>query len=257
MLNPFVSPLAQRPPSPYYLLNKTNPFMQTEIMTLKEVAEYLKLSEKTVGRMAQEGRIPAQKLARQWRFQRGSIDSWITQRNNTPVDQQQLPPEATGLPQPLTVANVITPARISVNLTAPDKDGVLRELCALVIDPQEERLFATLFQALKSREDLCPTCVTEGVAIPHARNAIVGLVDNPIIAYGRHKQGVDFGALDGKLVYHFFLLCAPNVRQHLQLLSRLSRLVNNRDFRTRLDTAQQPEDVIALIREVEPLIPGG
>jgi nitrogen PTS system EIIA component len=230
--------------------------MQTEIMTLKEAADYLRLSEKTVSRMAQDGSIPAHKLARQWRFQRSSIDSWVANRNATPADQQQLPPEATGLPLPLTVANVITLARINVNLSAPDKDGVLRELCALVIDPREERLFETLFQALKTREDLCPTCVTEGVAIPHARNAIVGLVDKPVLAYGRHNQGVDFGAFDGKPVHHFFLLCAPNVRQHLQLLSRLARLVNNPDFRARLATVQEPDEIIALIRDAESRIPG-
>ena len=224
-------------------------------MTLKEIADYLRLSEKTVSRMAQEGRIPAQKLARQWRFQRSSIDSWIAGRA-TAADQQQLPPEATGLPQPLTVANAISPAHISVNLTAPDKYGVLRELCALVLNPREERLFETLFQALKAREDLCPTCVSEGVAIPHARNALIGLVDHPVLAYGRHRQGVDFGALDGKPVHHFFLLCAPNVRQHLQLLSRLARLVNNPDVRVWLDAAQQPSDIIALIQESEPRIVG-
>jgi len=235
-------------------------------MTLQEVAEYLKLSEKTVSRMAQEGRIPAQKLSRQWRFQRNLINRWMADPNAVRADQQQLPPEATGLPgqeptgqapaQPLTVADAIDPARISLGLAAPDKDGVLRELSALVLDPREERLFETLLQALKAREDLCPTCVTEGVAIPHARNALVGLVDHPVLAYGRHNRGVDFGALDGKPVHHFFLLCAPNVRQHLQLLSRLSRLVHSDGFRARLMAAQQPDDVVALIREVEPGIPG-
>jgi PTS system nitrogen regulatory IIA component len=230
--------------------------METEIMTLKEVADYLRLSEKTVSRMAQEGQIPAQKLARQWRFQRSSIASWMANRAATPPDEQQLSPEATGLPQPLTIANIITPARINLNLTAPDRNGVLRELCTLVLDPREERLFETLLQALKSREDLCPTCVTEGVAIPHARNALVGLVDSAVLAYGRHNQGINFGALDGKPVFHFFLLCAPNVRQHLQLLSRLARLVNNADFRAKLMTAKLPSDIIALVRDTEPrLVP--
>ena len=181
---------------------------------------------------------------------RGRSISMAT-RAATPIDEQQLSPEATGLPLPLTIANVITPARINLSLTATDRNGVLRELCALVLDPREERLFETLLQAIKAREDLCPTCVTEGVAIPHARNALVGLVDTSVLAYGRHNQGVDFGALDGKPVYHFFLLCAPNVRQHLQLLSRLARLVNNADFRAKLMAAKLPDDVIALIRDAE------
>jgi mannitol/fructose-specific phosphotransferase system IIA component (Ntr-type) len=176
--------------------------------------------------------------------------------SNARVDEQQLPPEATGLPRPLTVANAIAPERINLGLTASDKDGVLRELCALVIDPREERLFDTLFQALKAREDLCPTCVSEGVAFPHARNALVGLVDAPVLAYGRHDKGIDFGAFDGKPVHHFFLLCAPNVREHLQLLARLTRLVSNRGFRSKLKTVRQPGDVMRLIAEAEAQVAG-
>lgn len=172
------------------------------------------------------------------------------------VTEQQLPAEATGLPQPLTVANALTPARINTSLAATDKEGVLRELCALVIDPREERLFETLLQALKAREDLCPTCITEGVAIPHSRNALVGLVDSPMVAYGFHNQGVDFGALDGQPVHHFFLICAPNVRDHLQLLARLARLVNNPEFRKKLALARQPDEVITLIRGTEQRIVG-
>jgi len=177
-------------------------------------------------------------------------------RNTTRVDEQQLPPEATGLPEPPTVANAITPARINLDLGSADKDGVLRELCALVVDPREERLFETFLQALKAREDLCPTCVTEGVAIPHSRNAVVGIVDHPVLAYGRHVRGIDFGALDGKPVHHFFLLCAPNVREHLQLLARLARLVNNPEFRAQLAAARQPNDVIRLIADTEARIIG-
>ena len=62
---------------------------------------------------------------------------------------------------------------------------------------------------------------------------------------------MDFGGLDGKPVHHFFLLCAPNVREHLQLLARLTRLVHRAEFRQKLSAARQPEDVLALIRVAE------
>jgi mannitol/fructose-specific phosphotransferase system IIA component (Ntr-type) len=172
-------------------------------------------------------------------------------RKTVSVADQQLPAEATGVPQPLTVADVMSPGRIQLNLQSTARDDVLRELVALVIDPREAHLAETLFKALKAREDLCSTCVDEGVAIPHARNALVGLVDHPVLAYGRHRAGVDFGALDGKPVHHFFLLCAPNVREHLQLLARLARLVKDINFRAKLAATQQPEQVIALIRDAE------
>jgi len=150
-----------------------------------------------------------------------------------------------------TVSGAITADRIQMNLQGRDRDAVLRELVALVIPPQEERMSETLFQALKAREDLCSTCVTEGVAIPHARNALVGMVNKPVLAYGRHQGGVNFGALDGKPVRHFFLLCAPNVREHLLLLAKLARLLNQPAFRRKLDAATLPQQVIDLIRTSE------
>jgi mannitol/fructose-specific phosphotransferase system IIA component (Ntr-type) len=152
----------------------------------------------------------------------------------------------------VTVAGALSPARMNFSLLGADKDSVLRELTALVVSPAKKRLFNALFKALKAREDLCTTCVNEGVAMPHSRNAIVGLVEHPVIAYGQHPKGVDYGAFDGQPVHHFFLLCAPNVRQHLQLLARLARLLHNPQFRAKLDTLKTPDDLLALVQHYEP-----
>jgi excisionase family DNA binding protein len=48
-----------------------------EIMTTKEVAEYLKLHEITVCKYAAEGKIPAIRIGRVWRFDKEAIDKWI------------------------------------------------------------------------------------------------------------------------------------------------------------------------------------
>ncbi|WP_290482000.1 methylation-associated defense system helix-turn-helix domain-containing protein MAD1 [Hyphomonas sp. UBA3201] len=51
--------------------------MQSEIMTIKEVAEYLKINEKTAYRLASEGKIPGFKVGGSWRFRHSDIDDWI------------------------------------------------------------------------------------------------------------------------------------------------------------------------------------
>ena len=51
----------------------------SEIMTLEEVAEYLKLKPQTIYTWAQEKKIPAAKLGKEWRFKRSMIDRWINQ----------------------------------------------------------------------------------------------------------------------------------------------------------------------------------
>jgi excisionase family DNA binding protein len=50
---------------------------ETDIMTLEEVAKYLKLQPQTVYKWAQEGQIPGAKLGKEWRFRRRLLDEWI------------------------------------------------------------------------------------------------------------------------------------------------------------------------------------
>lgn len=54
--------------------------MNDEILTLKEVAEYLKLAEKTAYRLAAEGKLPGFKVGGSWRFRREDIQAWIEQQ---------------------------------------------------------------------------------------------------------------------------------------------------------------------------------
>lgn len=51
--------------------------MHTDILTIREVAEYLKLNEKTTYRLASEGKIPGFKVGGAWRFKKLEIDNWI------------------------------------------------------------------------------------------------------------------------------------------------------------------------------------
>jgi DNA binding domain, excisionase family len=50
-----------------------------DIMTLEEVAKYLKLKPQTIYTWAQDGKIPAAKLGKEWRFRKSVIDKWFNQ----------------------------------------------------------------------------------------------------------------------------------------------------------------------------------
>jgi len=57
-----------------------------EVLRLREVADLLKVGEKTVYSMAQTGELPAFKVRGQWRFSRKDIDAWIEEQKNTTQD---------------------------------------------------------------------------------------------------------------------------------------------------------------------------
>ena len=49
-------------------------------MTLEEVADYLRVTKKTIYRLLRQGKIPATKVGRQWRFKKASIDEWLRRK---------------------------------------------------------------------------------------------------------------------------------------------------------------------------------
>ena len=56
--------------------------MGDQILTVKDVAEYLKVNERTVYRMATDKKIPAFKVGGSWRFKESEIDQWIKEQHN-------------------------------------------------------------------------------------------------------------------------------------------------------------------------------
>ena len=60
-----------------------------DLMTLAEVAAYLRLSKDTVYRMASGGKLPASKVGSQWRFRRDDVDQWLETHRNIQRDEQR------------------------------------------------------------------------------------------------------------------------------------------------------------------------
>ena len=56
--------------------------MESDILTIKEVAEYLKVKEKTAYKLVAEGKIPGFKVGGSWRFKQSEIDKWIEEQSH-------------------------------------------------------------------------------------------------------------------------------------------------------------------------------
>ena len=155
-------------------------------------------------------------------------------------------------PTPTRVSDLLTPAHVNLELAGRHRDEVLAELVAAIPElagrPTDQQ---TLVRALQEREQLHSTGVGDGVALPHARNALVGLVTQPVVVFGRHDRGVAFGAIDGQPTQLFFLIIAPTVTQHLAVLARINRLVHDFKLRQALLRADRPEQVVEAVRDLE------
>jgi mannitol/fructose-specific phosphotransferase system IIA component (Ntr-type) len=156
-----------------------------------------------------------------------------------------------GQPVPF-LADMLTSGAIKLHLASTKREDVLAELVDEIREisgnPETKR---NLVHALIEREDLHSTGIGDGVALPHARNALVGLVDHPILVFGRSDQGIPFAALDGSPARLFFLIVAPTVTQHLSLLARLSRLLRDPKVRKELLAATSADEIRTSLRHAE------
>lgn len=150
------------------------------------------------------------------------------------------------------LSELLSPATIKLNLASAQRDAVLQELVGQLPElagrPEARE---TLLRALREREQLHSTGIGGGIALPHARNALAGVVDRAVIVFGRHTKGIAYGAVDGIPARLFFMLVAPTIQQHLAILARISRLLRDAKLRDELLATDRPERVIQLIREAE------
>ena len=100
---------------------------------------------------------------------------------------------------------------------------------------------------LDAREDLGSTALGAGVAIPHGR--VKGL-KNPIAAFVKLKEPIEFAAPDGEAVSILIFLLVPEkaTQQHLEILSSIAQLLSDQDARKSLASEDSPEKVCQLLQ---------
>jgi nitrogen PTS system EIIA component len=136
---------------------------------------------------------------------------------------------------------------VQLNVVGTSKDDVLKELIALL--KLDEKSDGMLFKMLKRRENLGSTGIGRGIAIPHCRSLVVTKLR---VAFGRKKEGVDFKAIDGKLVNFFFLIVAPPLEvsnQYLPVLGKIAQFSKESDVPQRLMELTEPKQFLALLQE--------
>jgi mannitol/fructose-specific phosphotransferase system IIA component (Ntr-type) len=147
----------------------------------------------------------------------------------------------------MTLREFFTVEAVNLDLASDGKDDVLGELVSLLdLDAKSE---AVLFKTLKRRENLGSTGIGKGIAIPHCRSLVVNRLR---LAYGRKPVGVDFNAVDGASVHHFFLIVAPPLEvsnQYLPVLGKIAQFAKDPEVPARLAEISTADEFLSLLEE--------
>ena len=147
----------------------------------------------------------------------------------------------------MQLKDFFTPDALTFNLRGGSKDEVLAELVGLL--HMDERSTGTLLRIIQRRENLGSTGIGRGIAIPHCRSLVVNRLR---LAFGRRSEGIEYQAIDGKPVSHFFLIVAPPLEisnQYLPVLGKIAQFAKEPDVPDRLNGLQSPDDFWRLLEE--------
>lgn len=219
---------------------------ENEIMTVKEVADYLKVSEKSILRMAQKGEIPVTKVASQWRFMRHIIDEWLISQMNFPLNTGGEAGTSTG-EEEFTLSSLLEPELVIFDLPRGDKRQVLDQLLVPLVNKGYIRDSHLMLKLLLEREALVSTAIGNGAAIPHVRVPSSCPVKKDLIVIGINREGVNFDSIDGKPTHLFFLTCSTSDITHLKILARLGVLIRDRESADELLRAEDFNGVLKAV----------
>ncbi len=223
---------------------------KTQILTTQELAEYMKLNEKTILKMAQKGELPGVKIGSQWRFNLEAIDRYL-QKDIMKVPENEIYGALNTADYQIPLSRLMSISMIELDLQAKDKEGVLDEIVDIaftagIIDNAER-----LLEELKLREEMLSTAVGNGIAIPHPRQPDLTLFKKPNILMARAGKGVEYSSPDKKKVHLIFMPCAPNMMIHLRLMAKISKLLHVEGVIDKFMNMSSGDEVIQLLLEME------
>lgn len=213
--------------------------MEDDILTIEEVAKYLRVSERTVYDWAQKGEIPSGKIGTVWRFKKSEIEKWVNERlssggksNDSEIIVQ--------------VKNILSPERIVFMNHQTKHDSLVRLAQNLATAPQVKDAKELEAEILK-REDLMSTSIGRGLAIPHVR---LSSVTDLVMSVGISKCDIiGFQPVDEIPVRILFMIAAA-YNQHsyyLKTLSFFSAKLKDTSLREALLNSESPMDAYNLL----------
>ena len=231
--------------------------------SIQDLATYLHLTPQQVCRLADRGKLPGRKVAGEWRFARQEIHHWLEERiglsdEDELVEVEEVLDRSIGPDddQEIRIARMLPPEAIAVPFHARTRNAVFRDIVDLAAgtgwlwDPEK------MAEAVRSREDMHPTTLENGIALLHPRRPMPSILGQAFLAMGCSPSGLPFGGGRGSLTDIFFLICSVDDRGHLRTLARLSRVIGAPGFLEELRQCPDAKSAHRLIAQSEAELPG-
>jgi PTS system nitrogen regulatory IIA component len=234
--------------------------MAQEDFDIDRLAAYLHMMPAALVKLAERGKLPGRRVGGEWRFSAPEIHHWLEDRIGLSDDEALVQMEGaldraagTLADDEISIADLLRLDGIEIPLDARTRGSVIvkmTELAArthLLWDPEK------MADAVRAREEMHSTALDNGVALLHPRRPMPAVLAEAVLALGITPGGIPFGS-GGLLTDIFFLICSTSDHEHLRILARLSRVINDQDFLAAIRAADDAATLHRLVREREAVV---
>jgi PTS system nitrogen regulatory IIA component len=229
---------------------------------IDRLATYLHMQPAAVLKLAERGKLPGRRVGGDWRFSAAEIHHWLEDRIGL-SDQDELAhvegaldrAAASGDEQ-ISIADLLHLEAIAVPLDARTRGSVIVQMSELAARTHLLWDAGKMAEAVRAREEMHSTALDNGVALLHPRRPMPAILAEAVLALGVAPRGVPFGS-GGSLTDIFFLICSTSDHEHLRILARLSRVINDQELLAAMRAAPDARSLHELIRQREASLQSG
>lgn len=197
-------------------------------LKIRDVADLLNVSETTIRRWLQDGKIPAYRINHQYRFNRSEIEDWVmghklgVQLLEQPKIKIESEQPAKGGSKQFSLYRALHKGEILSQVQGLSKQEIIQATTkhmakSLELDAE------VLAELLLDREKLQPTALNNGIAVPHTRDFLLN-AHHDVVTIVFPQKPIEYGALDNNPVHSMFFLFACEDKRHLHLLAKIAHL---------------------------------
>lgn len=225
--------------------------MSETTMNFAQLVQYLHLPESQVKKLVDKGEIPGRRVNNELVFITEQVNRWLETRIGISGEKELADIDRKLEPTPISIEELLKNGRIALPLPARTKDSAIRSMVALAVETGNLWDGDAMTEAIKAREDLHSTAMDNGVALLHSRRPMPSILGDNLLLLGLTPSGIPFGGGFNNLTDVFFLICSMDDRIHLQILTRLSRILTTPGFLDKLREQSDEAGILDLIAETE------
>jgi len=193
--------------------------LENELISIKEAADYLKVTEEVIKELLKSGVIKGQGTGKNAKVFKVYIDEWLSKLNAKEEESLALQRIICHFQDYFKLENIL------MDFNADNKYEAIATLSKKARDLKIVKDHRWLYEVVVAREELVSTAVGKGVAMLHPRHMHPTKIKSPTILFGRSVEGIEFDAPDDQPVNLFFLLLLHNDKQHLFSLSFITKFL--------------------------------